>query len=60
MYICVRIIGLVENWVDGLIFRGERLGKGMMNVVLAILKVSFQFCDRYSILGSISKSCNLG
>lgn len=50
MYICVRIIGLVENWVDGLIFRGERLGKGMMNVVLAILKVSFQFCERYSIL----------
>lgn len=51
MYICVRIIGLVENWVDGLIFRGERLGKGMMNVVLAILKVSFQFCEldtRYS------------
>lgn len=51
MYICVRIIGLVENWVDGLIFRGERLGKGMMNVVLVILKVSvFSFASdtRYS------------
>lgn len=27
MYVCM-YIGEEENWVDGLIFRGERLGKG--------------------------------